>query len=96
MDKNGQESPLTIEREESGPSWTKGVSQLTNLPLSQIKKEYERQFGLEIQLDPSLDLERVLTVSFPHAELKSALEIGLGAFEIEVLEVIGQILLKQD
>lgn len=79
----GEVFRLRLEKNKLAPSWTAGVSQLSNLPLAQIIKEYERQFGVPLRLDSSLDANRILTVSFPHDDLKTALEIGLGSFGIE-------------
>ena len=94
LNAKGEKSRLAIESANTGPSWTQGFSKLFNRPLSQIVKEYERQFGVSIEIDQSLEPERLLTVNFPHGDLKSALEIGLGDFGIEAIEQDDQILLR--
>ncbi|MEL6653374.1 MAG: hypothetical protein AAFQ87_21465 [Bacteroidota bacterium] len=53
------------------------------MSLGEIIGEYERQFAIEIVRDPALDIEQILTVSFPHDDPLEALDIGLSAFGIE-------------
>ncbi|MEL7341020.1 MAG: FecR domain-containing protein, partial [Bacteroidota bacterium] len=80
---NGPNPPEPIPAGEKKPSWSNGVSQLRNMSLGEIIGEYERQFAIEIVLDSALDLEQILTVSFPHGDPLEALDIGLSAFGLE-------------
>lgn len=80
---NGPNPPEPIPAGEEKPSWSNGVSQLRNMSLEEIIGEYERQFAIQITADSGVNLQQILTVSFPHDDPLEALDIGLSAFGIE-------------
>ena len=57
---------------EAIPSWISGRSEFTSMPLSLVIDEYERQFGITIQLE-GIDESQLYTGSFSHKNQEEAI-----------------------
>lgn len=66
---------------EDRPGWTNGVSSFRNVPLSTILSAIERQFKVEIDTT-NINSENVISSSFPHNDLETALRIVLAPVNI--------------
>ncbi|NJB84672.1 ferric-dicitrate binding protein FerR (iron transport regulator) [Lewinella marina] len=60
--------------------WLTGRSIFRSRPLAEVKAELERQYNLQITLDPGIDSTQLLTTSFPNqGPSTAALEVVFGA-----------------
>lgn len=81
--------------ENTQPTWLAGVSSFQDAPLREVIAEFERQYDVTIQA-LNIDLDRRVTASFKHGDLKLALEtafipIGL----VAEIRGRGEILLRK-
>ncbi len=66
---------------EDQPGWTNGVSSFRNVPLSTILSAIERQFNVQIDMT-QIETGNILSSSFPHNDLDTALRIVLAPVNI--------------
>lgn len=61
--------------------WLDGQSVFRDRPLREILAELERQFDLQIEVPAELDLQRLVTTTFPNNSVAAALDIALTPLE---------------
>lgn len=61
--------------------WLDGQSVFRDRPLREILAELERQFDLQIEVPAELDLQRLVTTTFPNNSVAAALDLALTPLE---------------
>lgn len=79
---------------ETVPSWTEGVSSYREVPFQEVINGIERQYAVSIQT-AEIDLDEILTVSFPHNDLEAALDLVCLPLGIQWEQKESNILLRQ-
>jgi ferric-dicitrate binding protein FerR (iron transport regulator) len=77
---DGLVSEASIQENES-LDWLKGRSVFNERPLSEVFAELERQYDLDVQSPPGLDLDQIIQTAFPHDSLDFALDFVLSSLE---------------
>ena len=74
---NGESTLTKLESASSNPTWLENESTFSSVPFSQVLEEFERQYGVEIEV-VNVDVNQLFTGRFVHDNLT----LGLDAISI--------------
>ncbi|MEM9931161.1 MAG: FecR domain-containing protein [Bacteroidota bacterium] len=80
LEANGAVSEGTTSSNEAF-DWLRGQSVFRERPLNEVFTELERQFDLQIEVPANLDLQRLVSTTFPNNGVEDALDIALSPLE---------------
>lgn len=87
-DKGQQIEQWTLTENEK-PSWTTGFSTFKDNKLAAVFEELQRQYGVKLTLDKTVDTARVYSGGFPHKDLTNALKTICDPMKLKY-ELVGQ------
>ena len=87
-DKGQQIEQWTLTENEK-PSWTTGFSTFKDNKLAAVFEELQRQYGVKLTLDKTVDTARVYSGGFPHKDLTNALKTICDPMQLKY-ELVGQ------